>query len=96
MYVGVCKVRLFLPDNQSLKGKRHVLRSIIQRVKNEFNVSIAEVEDQDLWQSAVLGICCVSNEAQHADEMLSRVVTFIEHNLRDAEMTRYETEIIPV
>lgn len=96
MYVGVCKLMLHLPGNQSLKGKRQVLRSITQRVKNEFNVAIAEVEDQDRWQTAVLGLCCVSNEAQHAREMLARVVSFIDNNHWGAEIARQETEIISI
>lgn len=96
MFVGVCKIVLQLPENQSLKGKRQVLRSVKQRVRNQFNVAIAEVEDQDRWHTAVLGLCCVSNEAQHADEMLSKVVAFIGNNHWDAEIASYETEIIPI
>ena len=95
MFVGVCKLELHLAGNQSLKGKRQVLRSITQRVRNEFNVGIAEVGDQDLWQAAQIGICCVSNEASHADEMLSKVVAFIGNNHWGAEIVDYEIEIIP-
>lgn len=96
MYVGVCRVSLHLPENHSLKGKRQVLKSIIQRLRNEFNVAVAEVEENDLWQSAVLGICCVSNEAAHADEMLARAVTAVERNQWGALVTDFSTEIIPV
>ena len=94
MHVGTCVVKLRLPENGSLKGKRQVSRSIIERVKNRFNVSIAEVEDQDLWQSLTLGISCVSNSAPHANEILSKVVNFIENNRFDAELVDYEIEII--
>jgi uncharacterized protein YlxP (DUF503 family) len=87
-------VKLRLPENSSLKGKRQVSKSIIERVKNRFNVSIAEVEDQDLWQSLTLGISCVSNSAPHANEILSKVVNFIENNRFDAELVDYEIEII--
>jgi uncharacterized protein YlxP (DUF503 family) len=86
-------VKLRLPENGSLKGKRQVSRSVIERVKNKFNVSIAEVEDQDLWQSLTLGISCVSNSAPHANEILSKVVNFIENNRFDAELVDYEIEI---
>lgn len=96
MYVGVCKLVLHLPGNQSLKGKRQVLRSITQRVKNDFNVAIAEVEDQDRWQTAVLGFSCVSSEAQHAREMIARVVNFIDNNRWGAEIAHQETEIISI
>ncbi len=68
MVVGACRVTLRLPENHSLKGKRHVLRSIIERVKHKFNVSIAEIEDQDRWQVSQLGISCVSNDVQHVNE----------------------------
>ena len=93
MHVGTCIVKLRLPENGSLKGKRQVSRSVIERVKNRFNVSIAEVEDQDLWQSLTLGISCVSNSAPHANEILSKVVNFIENNGFDAELVDYEIEI---
>ena len=94
MNIGVCKVRLRLPENASLKGKRQILKSITERVKNRFNVSIAEVDDHDLWQLVTLGITCVSNSHQHANEMLSKVVNFIEKSRFDAELLDYEVEMI--
>ena len=94
MHVGTCIVKLRLPENGSLKGKRQVSKSIIERTKNRFNVSIAEVEDQDIWQTLTLGVSCVSNSAPHANEILSKVVNFIENNKFDAEMVDYEIEII--
>lgn len=96
MFIGVCKLVLHLPGNQSLKGKRQVVRSVTQRVRNEFNMAIAEVGDQDRWQTAVLGLCCVSNEAQHADEMIARAVDLIDNNRWGAEITHRETEIIAI
>jgi len=78
MVVGVCQLQLFLHDNFSLKGKRQVLRSIVQRARKRFNISIAEVEDQDLWQKAMLGICVVGNDRQHINSILDQVVNFIE------------------
>lgn len=96
MHIGVCKLKLHLPANQSLKGKRQVVKSITDRVKNKFNVSIAEVEDQDLWQIATLGICCVSNSAQHVNQMLSAVVDFVTQARLEEEVLDYEIEILPV
>ncbi len=96
MNVGICKVRLRLPDNHSLKGKRQVVKSIIARIGNQFNVSVAEVEDQDLWQVATLGIGCVSNDQRFTNEVLSKVVDFINHGRFDVEMLDYEIEILPV
>jgi uncharacterized protein YlxP (DUF503 family) len=95
MNVGVCKVKLRLPDNHSLKGKRQVLKSIITRVANQFNVSVAEVDDQDVWQLATLGICCVSNDKRFTNEVLSKIVDFIGNGRFDIEMLDYEIEILP-
>lgn len=96
MHVGICRIRFRLPENLSLKGKRRVLKSITSRVIGKFNVAVAEVDDQDLWQLATLGICCVSNDKRHANEILSKVVAFISDNRFDVEMLDYDIEILPV
>jgi len=96
MNVGVCKLNLRLPENASLKDKRRVLKSLTSRVSNKFNVAIAEVDNGDLWQLATIGICCVSNDHRHANEIMSKVVDFIMSNHLDAEILDYEIEIIPV
>ena len=95
MNVGVCRVRLRLPENHSLKGKRQVVKSVTQRVQNKYNVSIAEVDDQDMWQLVTLGIACISNSSSHANEIPSKVVNFIAQSRFDAEMLDYEIEILP-
>lgn len=94
--VGVCKIRLRLPENSSLKGKRSVIKSIIAQVKNKFNVSVAEVDDQDAWQIATLGVTCISNDSQHSNEVLSKVVNFVDSGRFDIEMLDYSIEIVPV
>jgi len=96
MHVGVCKIRLRIPENLSLKGKRGAVRPVIARVKNKFEVSIAEVADQDLWQVATLGIAVVSNDSRHVEEVLSHVVDFIVNGHFDVEVLDHEIEIIPV
>ena len=96
MNIGVCKVKLRLPENLSLKGKRQVLKSITTRVRNKFNVSVAEVDDNDLWQLSTLGICCVSNDKRHTDEVLSRIVNFISDSRFEIEVLNYDIEILPV
>ncbi|HUV43686.1 MAG: DUF503 domain-containing protein [Dehalococcoidia bacterium] len=96
MNVGVCRINLRLPENESLKGKRRILKSIVSRVGNKFNVAIAEVDNGDMWQLATIGICCVSNDRRHANEVMSRVVDFIINSRPDAEILDYEIEIIPV
>ena len=96
MNVGVCRISLRLPENLSLKGKRRVLKSIITRVRSKFNVSMAEVDDNELWQLAALGICCVSNDGRYTNEVLSKVVDFIVNSRFDVEILDYEIEILPV
>ena len=96
MNVGVCTISLRLPENLSLKGKRRVLKSITTRVKSKFNVSVAEVDDQNLWQLATLGICCVSNDKQYTNQVLSKVVDFIVDGRFEVEILNYETEILSV
>jgi uncharacterized protein YlxP (DUF503 family) len=95
MNVGVCRIELRLPENLSLKGKRQILKSITTRVKNRFNVSVADVGDQNLWQLATLGICCVSNNSRHTNEVLSKVVDFIVDSRFEVEILDYEIELLP-
>jgi uncharacterized protein YlxP (DUF503 family) len=78
MVVGVLRLVLYIPENHSLKGKRGVLRKIKAQVSNHFNVSIAECDDQDLWQRATLGISHVGTEEGHVDGSLRAVVKFID------------------
>ncbi len=94
MHVGVCRVWLRVPGNQGLKGKRKVAHSIISRIRNKFNVAVAEVEDNDLWQRLTLGISCVSNDGRHANEILSKVVRHIEETREDVELLDYEVELV--
>jgi uncharacterized protein YlxP (DUF503 family) len=96
MHVGVCRIAFRLPENLSLKGKRRVVKSITTRVRSKFNVSVAEVDDQNLWQLATLGICCVSNDKRYSNEVLSKVVDFINNGRFEVEMLNYEIEILPV
>lgn len=95
MTVGVCRVTLRLPENGSLKDKRQVVRSLTQRLRNKFNVAVAEVEDNDRWQIATIGVTCVSNDARHTREQLDRVVAFITHTRLDAELIDAEFDVSP-
>jgi uncharacterized protein len=94
--VGICKVKLRLPDNLSLKGKRQVVKSLTARLKNKFNISVAEVEDNDLWQLATIGICFVSNDHRFTNEVLSKAVDMIVQNQGDYEVLDHEIEILAV
>lgn len=94
MHVGVCRLTAHLPQAASLKAKRQVAQSLAARLRNQFNVGVAEVDDHDLWQRLTLGVCCVSNDSAHAHEMLSKVVSFVEAFRGDLVLLDYETEII--
>jgi len=96
MNVGVGRVNLRIPENMDLKGKRQVLKSIISRVRNKFDVAVAEVDDNDMWQLAAIGFCCISNNKRHSNEVLSRVVHFIENSRFDVEILNYSIEIIDI
>jgi len=96
MNVGVARVSLRIPENMDLKGKRQVLKSIISRVRNKFDVAVAEVDDNDSWQLATIGICCISNNKRHSNQVLSKVVGFIEKSRFDVEMLDYSIEIIDI
>jgi hypothetical protein len=94
MTVGACRITLRLPENASLKGKRQVIKSITARVRNRYNVSIAEIDDQDKWQIASLGISCVSNSGRHAGDTLTNVTDFIRGSRLDVEVLDCQTELL--
>ena len=96
MNVGVARVSLRLPENMSLKGKRQVIKSITGRVRHKFEVAVAEVDDNDAWQLATIGICCISNDRRHSNQVVSKAVDFIINGHFDVEVLDYETEIIDV
>jgi uncharacterized protein YlxP (DUF503 family) len=93
MVVGVCRVTLMVSESHSLKEKRMVLRRIKDRVNNKFNCAIAEVGDQDNWQSAELGFAVVSNEHGFTQSMVQKILAFIEE-LAVAKITNDEQDYI--
>ena len=92
MNVSICRLTLRLPENQSLKGKRRVISSLSSRIHNKFNVSIAEVDHNEAWQLATIGIACVSNSSRHSDGVLASVLSFIESSREDLEVVSQERE----
>jgi uncharacterized protein YlxP (DUF503 family) len=94
MHVGVARVSLHLAEGSSLKDKRMVVRSVVHRARNRFNAAVSEVDSLDSVRTATLGIVVVSNDARHADEMLAKVVRFIESERLDADVGDVETEIL--
>jgi len=95
MFVGVARITLQIPDSGSLKSKRQVLRRVTDRVKARFNVSIAEVDDQDLWQKATLALAVVGGDQRHVNEQLDKVLHHVE-DMYVAPVISREIEIIPL
>ncbi len=92
MVVGVCRVRLHIPGSQSLKDKRRVLRSLKDRLRQEFNLSVAEVGDNDLWQRAELGLAVAANDGAFANQVLAKAVDMVRNRV-DVELSDYSTEL---
>jgi uncharacterized protein YlxP (DUF503 family) len=93
MVVGIGIIDLMVHESSSLKTKRRVVKSILGRVRSKFDLSIAEVGDQDKWQKSRLGFAVVSNEGGHAHRMLETVIGFVE-NLHLAEVVNADIEIV--
>ena len=91
MHIGVCKIKLYLPECQSLKEKRSVVKSLIARLRNRFNIAIAEIEALDVHQSTVLGAVSVANDIKHVQRIVAQTVKFIEKN-PSVVVVDYETE----
>jgi uncharacterized protein len=93
MIVGLCTVELFLPESHSLKEKRQVLASLKDRLHEKFNVSVAEVGDQELWQKAVLGMASVANEQQHVNRILDQGLNLI-RSVPSVDLLKFQIEFL--
>lgn len=93
MVIGLLRVEVHYPESGSLKSKRSVLKSLTDRLRKKFNVSLAEVEFQDLWQRSVLAVVTVNTDRKHADSTLSKVLDLIERE-GDLQVTGVQTEFL--
>lgn len=93
MVIGVLNIDLMIPGNNSLKGKRRVLKSLKDKIRGRFNISIAEVGNKDLWRRINLGIAVVSDDRRQANRILSKVIELIEL-ANDTELLDYEMELL--
>lgn len=93
MVVGVGTIELLIHDSGSLKAKRHIVKSILGRVRSKFDVSIAEVENQDKWQRCTIGFAVVTNENGHAHTMLQTITSYVD-SLHMAEIIDSRIEIV--
>jgi len=80
MIIEAATIKIYAPWVHSLKEKRMVVKSLIAKTRNKFNVSIAEVDAQDVHQTIVIGLACVTGTVSHADSMIDSILTFIEDN----------------
>jgi len=94
MAVGLLTVELYLPLNDSLKGKRGILKPLIARLRRDFNVSVCEADDQDAWTRTVLEIACVSQTAALAHRQLQLVANRVEEWRLDAQLVDYQIEML--
>ncbi len=95
MVVGTCRITIAIADSYSLKDKRRVVKSLVERVRHRFNVAVAEVDEHEVWNAAVIGVACVSNGSAHAREILDHVIAFVEGGHGDAEVVDASIEILP-
>lgn len=93
MVVGLCTVELFIAESRSLKDKRQVLHSLKDRLRGKFNLSIAEVDAQDLWQRAVLAMACVANEGTHVEKVLEQALNVIK-SMPAVEVVRTQLDML--
>jgi uncharacterized protein YlxP (DUF503 family) len=92
LILGTCTVVIHIPDSGSLKAKRFILRRLKDRIRNKFNVSVAEVDDFDLWQKATIAVAVVSRDGRFADKVISNVLRMIELE-RGFDVIHIETEL---
>ena len=94
MVVGICTLELFLPGNDSLKDKRSVLKPLVVRMRREFNVSVAEVGEQDRWRSATLGVAAVSNDQAYVHGLFEMLVAWVESSHLAVEVVDWQIEFV--
>ncbi|MBN1217478.1 MAG: DUF503 domain-containing protein [Anaerolineae bacterium] len=94
MVIGICTLELSIPSANSLKDKRGVIKSVVARLQNQFNVSVAEVDQLDSWRTATVAVVTVSSDRDYAHGLLTRVVLWLERNRLDCDLVDYEIELI--
>jgi uncharacterized protein len=93
MIVGACTIRLFLPGTHSLKAKRGIVRPLLHQLRRQFEVAAAEIDHQDLWQSATIAVVTVANDASHVYAVLENAIHWIEDSYRQVEVVDWASEL---
>ncbi|GAK59033.1 hypothetical protein U27_06009 [Candidatus Vecturithrix granuli] len=94
MVIGVCTIKLYLPDNHSLKGKRQIVNSLKGKLHNRFNISIAEIDHLDVWQRSTLGVAMISKDQVYVDRELNKMIQFIESSHFASYFMDYSIEFL--
>ncbi len=94
MIIGLLTIELQIPESGSLKHKRQVIRSLVDRIRQGFNVSVAEVDHLDSWQLATLAVSCVSSDGDVVQQVMQHVVDFVERQRLDLVLLDYQTELL--
>lgn len=92
MFIGVCTIVMHIPESGSLKTKRHSLKSLKDRIRSKFNVSVAEVDHNDLWQKASLAVAAVSNDKSYLNQTLDHVLDMV-RSVPEVSLLDYHIEI---
>ena len=95
MTVGIARIQFRLHGNQSLKEKRRVVKSLVEKSRHRFNVAVAEVEDQDVHQRATLGVAVVGNDGRVLNSVLDHLIKYMD-SLNLADLVSHEIELIPL
>jgi uncharacterized protein YlxP (DUF503 family) len=94
MILGTAQLTLHIPEAQSLKDRRRVVKSIVERVRNRLDVAFADVDEQLHWRSATLGVVAVANSTRHVESVVQNVINFIEQNAQSGYVTDVRTEVV--
>jgi uncharacterized protein YlxP (DUF503 family) len=93
VHIGAARFSLYLPESFSLKEKRGIVKSAVERARNRFNASIAEIEDLDDMRIGTIGVVVVSNNAHHAEQMLLSIRAYFEQTVLDAELSEFDQDV---
>ncbi len=94
MLAGICEYQLFLPNAHSLKQKRMLIKSLLARLHNKFNAAACEAAEQELWQSAVIGVAVVGNSRRHIESMLDNITDFVEGFSPEIELVSVQKDVL--
>lgn len=93
MIIGICIIELHIPASRSLKHKRQVIKSLKDRIRLNFNISVAEIDSLNLWQKATLGLAAVNNDKKYIDAMFDKIILLLKDN-RAVSIINYSVEIL--